>query len=141
MSEKETNAYAKGFKEGWDKADERILKIVNDFKSNPIVLKTKDIINEKIVIADYFKWDGLYDLIKAIKNQGDDAILGKPEMTTKGFHKAIDKAGLRGYEFEEKKGCGKHFTEPFDYTCGESEVNGTPFCSTCKEKEKEAVKE
>jgi len=29
-------------------------------------------------------------------------------------------------------GCGKHFVEPFDYTCGVKEVNGTPLCQECK---------
>lgn len=71
--------YAKGFLDGWNKSDERILKIINDFKNKPSVLKTEDIVNQKIIIADYFKWDKLYKLIKDIKNQGDAAILGLDE--------------------------------------------------------------
>lgn len=29
------------------------------------------------------------------------------------------------------KGCGKHFVEPFDYTCGVKEINGIPLCPSC----------
>lgn len=36
---------------------------------------------------------------------------------------------------EQKKGCGKHFVEPFDYTCGHPEVNGTPLCPDCTKDE------
>lgn len=50
----------------YGRRDERllILKSLKDFVDKPKVLKTKDIVDEKIIIADYFKWDELYGLIR-----------------------------------------------------------------------------
>ena len=39
---------------------------------------------------------------------------------------------LRDRKVKNKIGCGNHFTEPFDYTCGNEEVNGIPLCPKCK---------
>lgn len=46
---------------------ERILKIIKDWKTeNTDVLKTKDIVSNKIIIANYFKWNQFDSLINSL---------------------------------------------------------------------------
>ena len=74
MTQEQTEAYAKGFKDGWDKADERILKIINDWYD--VSIKLPSGLCLAVLNGGYLN---KLDLIKAIKNQGDDALGEKDE--------------------------------------------------------------
>lgn len=67
--------------------EKEIFEIIDKFeKENTKVLQTKDIVDEKIIISDYIKWD-------------DFRKLKKEFMTPQGFRKAIEEAGLVGTKF------------------------------------------
>lgn len=56
---------------GRDEERERILQLVDDWEDkNKKVLRTKQIIKEKIVIADYIKWNKIRELKKLIRTGG-----------------------------------------------------------------------
>jgi len=49
MGQKETEMYAKGFKKGWDKAEARVIKILDEMDINLLLTDLVDITTGKIM--------------------------------------------------------------------------------------------
>ena len=68
--------------------EQEIFNVIDKFeKDNTKVIHTKDIIEKRVVIADYIKWDDFRKLKQMF-------------MTPQGFTKAIEESGLRGTQFD-----------------------------------------